>query len=223
MTDTVEPGGAGRTISRRTVAKGAAWSVPAVLIAKSTPALAASPPIVIDFGDSSACKIPGESWADEGYTKGYVLWGQFVNTLDTTVSFRVTNIVVGGIDQCLVGVTDPALATPCPPQTIDCITLAPGEEQVYGVFSNASTDSSSTDVAVTIEYWVNDSSCGAVGSGQTAGWWLLRLPRPEAEHVSHPAQRHCGWLLSAIASVADEGRGGVEPATALVCIRLVRG
>ena len=167
MTDTVEPGGAGRTISRRTVAKGAAWSLPAVLIAKSTPALAASPPIIIDFGDSSACKIPGNSWGSAGYNKGYVLWGQFVNTLDTTVSFRVTNIVVGGVDQCLVGVTDPALATPCPPQTIDCITLAPGEEQIYGVFSNASSDSSSTDVAVTIEYWVNESSCGAPGSGQT--------------------------------------------------------
>ena len=167
MTDTVEPGGAGRTISRRTVAKGAAWSVPAVLIAKSTPALAASPPIVIDFGDSTACKLPGNSWGSAGYNKGYVLWGQFVNTLDTTVSFRVTDIVVGGVDQCLVGVTDPSLASPCPPQTIDCITLAPGQEKVYGVFSNASTDSSSTDVAVTVEYWVNESSCGAAGSGQT--------------------------------------------------------
>jgi hypothetical protein len=166
MTDTVEPGGAGRTISRRTVAKGAAWSVPAVLIAKSTPALAASPPIVIDFGDSTACKLPGNSWGSAGYNKGYVLWGQFVNTLDTTVSFRVTDIVVGGIDQCLVGVTNPALPTPCPPQTIDCITLGPNEEQVYGVFSNASTDSSSTDVAVSIEYWVGDSTCGAAGSGQ---------------------------------------------------------
>jgi hypothetical protein len=167
MTDTVEPGGAGRTISRRTVAKGAAWSVPAVLIAKSTPALAASPPIVIDFGDSTACKLPGNSWGDAGYDKGYVLWAQFVNTLDTTVSFRVTDIVVGGVDQCLVGVTNPALSLPCPPQTIDCITLGPGEEQIYGVFSNASTDSSSTDVAVTVEYWVGDSTCGAAGSGQT--------------------------------------------------------
>lgn len=166
MSETFEQGGSGRTISRRTVAKGAAWSVPAVVMATSAPALASSPPIIIDFAESSACKLPGTSWKDRGYDKGYVLWAMFENTLDTQVSFRVLDIFVGGVDMCLVGVTDPAVPSPCPPtQFVDCITLDPGQKKVYGVFSNTSANSASNEVQVKVEYWVGSSSCGAAGTG----------------------------------------------------------
>jgi hypothetical protein len=57
-------------ISRRTVAKGMAWSVPAVAIARTAPALAASgaPPT---GAVHAACKLPGNSCGDV-FVKGYV-------------------------------------------------------------------------------------------------------------------------------------------------------
>ena len=50
----------GRGVSRRTVAKGIAWSVPAVVVASAAPAYAASsaPPSV---SNATACKNPGGS------------------------------------------------------------------------------------------------------------------------------------------------------------------
>lgn len=65
LEETTTPG-----VSRRTVTKAMAWSVPAVALAVSAPAMAASPCIpVITFGAQS-CKCPGNS---DDYKFGYVL------------------------------------------------------------------------------------------------------------------------------------------------------
>ncbi len=52
-----------RRHSRRTIAKGAAWAVPAVPLVLATPAYAVSggPPRVLV---GTACKLPGNSQAD---------------------------------------------------------------------------------------------------------------------------------------------------------------
>lgn len=64
--------GARGGVSRRTVAKGVAWTVPAVMVAGAAPAFAISgtpPTFVFD----SACKSPGNSCkpTPKGYTTGY--------------------------------------------------------------------------------------------------------------------------------------------------------
>ena len=61
-------------ISRRTVAKAAAWSVPAIALAVSTPAYAASPGFLTVTGDG--CKLPGN--ATDVY-KGYAFEGSISN------------------------------------------------------------------------------------------------------------------------------------------------
>lgn len=67
MSDLEEPKAG---VSRRTVAKAMAWSVPAVALAVPAPAYAASGgPPTIQVGD--ACKLPGNSCGDV-FVKGYV-------------------------------------------------------------------------------------------------------------------------------------------------------
>ena len=62
MSDLEEPKSG---VSRRTVTKAMAWSVPAIALAVPAPAYAASPPCVpiITFGPTS-CKCPGQSTGD---------------------------------------------------------------------------------------------------------------------------------------------------------------
>lgn len=72
-----------RRISRRTIAKGAAWAIPAVPLAVATPAYAASgggPTIVL--GD--ACKLPGNSCGNV-FVKGYIFDVSICNTTDKPI------------------------------------------------------------------------------------------------------------------------------------------
>ena len=57
-------------ISRRTVAKGMAWSVPAVALAVAAPAYAASPCTPVPSLGGASCKCPGGS---TGVKFGYIL------------------------------------------------------------------------------------------------------------------------------------------------------
>ena len=70
-------------ISRRTLAKGAAWAVPAVAVAAATPAMAKSggPPQVTVL---DACKQPGKSCAPE-FSKGYTFTVRLYNPTGETV------------------------------------------------------------------------------------------------------------------------------------------
>ena len=79
-------------ISRRTVAKAAAWSVPAIALAVSTPAYAASPDGTITLtGDG--CKLPGN--ATEVY-KGYAFEAIISNTTAVDVTIAVTSLTLRG-------------------------------------------------------------------------------------------------------------------------------
>jgi hypothetical protein len=162
-------------VSRRTVVKGAAWSVPVVMMAK-VPAFASghagTEDLTIDFGASTACKIPGESWGDECWNKGYVLWASVVNNTSQTIYVTdVSFMSVGGVTQCFVGFSVPS-ESGCS-TLVPCVEIPPNSTKIVGIFSNAATDSASNLVVVNLEY--NFEGCGAAdnltseNSGQVTG------------------------------------------------------
>src|SRR4051794_30295484 len=73
MSEQTKPAGG---VSRRTVAKGVAWSVPVVIVASAAPAMAASggPPRIVK---GPACKNPGNSCRTR--PKGYGFTAQVSN------------------------------------------------------------------------------------------------------------------------------------------------
>jgi len=79
----------GSGINRRTVMKGAAWSVPVVLVASAAPAIASSRPIEIS-GVASSCKHPGGSGSFE---KAYHIKFTFKNTSNEPITFTLPGLV----------------------------------------------------------------------------------------------------------------------------------
>jgi hypothetical protein len=88
-------------ISRRTVAKAAAWSVPAIALAVSTPAYAASPGFITLTGDG--CKLPGKA---TDVFKGYAFEGTVSNTTNAAVTISITDITLNNADLGSVTVVD---------------------------------------------------------------------------------------------------------------------
>jgi hypothetical protein len=93
-------------VSRRTVVKGTAWAVPAVVVASAAPAMAASPCVTISFGPNS-CKQPGEGQN----IKGYNLQFCFTNTCNTAITVTVTAIQGNQGNAPLQPVTPPLVIT----------------------------------------------------------------------------------------------------------------
>jgi len=118
-------------ISRRTIAKGAAWAVPVVAVAAAAPAMAASggPPT---FTPGTACKNPGNSCAV--HPKGYTLPFTVTNSSPRTIYITaVTYENVVGTSLTFVY---------APPPTLP-ITLLPGSSQVIK-FNAESTNSANS-------------------------------------------------------------------------------
>jgi hypothetical protein len=135
--------------SRRTVVKGAAWAVPAVAVAASTPASAASPePPEIDFGQSQLCKLPGNSAAEKCFNKGYVAFLVFDNT-ENTEDYTVCSvdaIFKGDDDLCIVGISDAETACGT---FADEIVIPGGEELTIAVWTNGNDESAGGMFSVT--------------------------------------------------------------------------
>ncbi|MFM6848387.1 MAG: hypothetical protein ACKOVB_04695 [Terrabacter sp.] len=150
--------------SRRSVVKGAAWAVPAVVVAGAAPTVAASvPPVFPDLPSASACKLPGNSIASNYgcWNKGYVLFVNFVNTFNTPVSVRVTGLDVAGVpDMKLVATTlTSACSTP-----VTCINIPAKSQVQVAVFGNGSTDSAN-NVNVNVKYtFYAGSGCATTGT-----------------------------------------------------------
>ena len=123
-------------ISRRTVAKGMAWSVPAIALAVSTPAYAASPGIITLTGDG--CKLPGASQGD--VFKGYAFRATLTNTTNADIEVTIVDITLDGED--LGGVTVVGL-TPC--------------DNLGNPFT-VPADTTSMDVAILTEDFTNSST-----------------------------------------------------------------
>jgi len=80
-------------VSRRTVAKAAAWSVPVVALAVSTPAYAASPGIITLTG--GGCKLPGNS--NDAF-KGNAFGASIENSFNVPITITITDITLNGQD-----------------------------------------------------------------------------------------------------------------------------
>lgn len=104
-------------ISRRTLAKGVAWSVPAVAVAAAAPAYAASDgPIALT---GMACKLPGAS--SNPYKQGYIFEALITNVAGPNpddVIYEITNMYVNGNKQNFIGFAfvpvDPTVNTDLP-------------------------------------------------------------------------------------------------------------
>lgn len=80
-------------VSRRTVAKGAAWAVPAIAVAGAAPAMAASPGLIELSG--AGCKLPGNS---NSTFKGYAFALTASNTTTSSVTIQINSVTLNGED-----------------------------------------------------------------------------------------------------------------------------
>lgn len=111
-------GSEGAGLSRRTVMKGAAWSVPVVVVASAAPALAASPCLEFSLSGDS-CKWPGA-----GNQWSYNIGLEVCNTCATPVTISITQIVTNsGVILAECGET--YLNTTVEVPGNQCITLGP--------------------------------------------------------------------------------------------------
>jgi hypothetical protein len=158
--------GAPNNISRRRVVAGAAWSVPAVVVASAAPAVAASPGFLTFTGN--ACKLPGNS---SDTFKGYVFELRANNisgpqpedavTVITAVSINGINepnfaVVTRTATSCSCQNCGPAGHTFCTP---DGLT----NQQVL-IYTGAEPTGSSSNAEMCISYTVydcnNTANCG---------------------------------------------------------------
>ncbi len=171
-------------VSRRTVAKAMAWTVPVIAVAATVPQAAASapPPPFFDFGNGK--KNPGNSCTNacipkQSYgvpvtvqnTTGSNLVIQFTNYLINNVSTGVNNVGViysGTTIDCAAKVAGCSLAS-C---TVDGIPLSPTNSVcvppntsfVFWVMSNEFGSSPQGSQLIPWR-WVNPATCTVVGSG----------------------------------------------------------
>jgi hypothetical protein len=73
--------------SRRSLVKGAAWAVPAVVVAAAAPTVAASVPCLTATFGATSCKQPGN-----GNNYGYRLSICFTNNCTTSITITVTQV-----------------------------------------------------------------------------------------------------------------------------------
>lgn len=83
----------GTQISRRSVARGMAWTVPVVAVATAAPAYASASQPVIIVGCGNACKHPGEGQNDKTYHFTFC----FTNTTASSITVILTGMVVNGV------------------------------------------------------------------------------------------------------------------------------
>ncbi len=93
-----------RRISRRTLAKGAAWAAPVVAIGAAAPAYAASgPPPTFTYG--GACKSPGNSC--QVFPKGYEFRFTVCNSSSETIWLYTVTYVAEGTNLTLIHAAPP--------------------------------------------------------------------------------------------------------------------
>ena len=100
---------------RRTLVKGAAWSVPAIAVATQAHAQTSSPPVVFEPQPEGACKFPGNSFDD--YSQAYRSALCFTNTASESATVTITSVVFDNEPMTVINVT------PTNP-----FTVGPGEE-----------------------------------------------------------------------------------------------
>lgn len=140
--------------SRRTVVKGAAWAVPAIVVASATPAFASSPIVTVTSG-GLACKLSGNSCGPK-YSKGYLQPLTICNS--SLVSITVTITTPAFLD-----FNDTSMEfTPNPAS----FTIAAGKCQDVVLNINLQDNSEQSHIKGTL-YWTYTATDGRSGSSTT--------------------------------------------------------
>jgi hypothetical protein len=143
-----------RGVTRRTVAKGAAWAVPTVAMITPTRAMAASSGIVTLTGQN--CKLPGNS---SPYSNGGVYLATITNPTDQPIVIRISSFSRGDETQTSgVGVVNfsTSLGTCCAnatPGADDTFTVPANSSGTFAFITEEWANSANTDLAV--EYAVD--------------------------------------------------------------------
>lgn len=147
-------------ISRRTVAKAMAWSVPVVAVAAAVPAYAASgsPPT---FVVGNACKSPGSSC--KTFDKGYQVPVTITNP-DPTQTIYIYSVTIGSVGDCTNLTTAQSIPAPV-------FSVAPGGVLAVTFQANASN---SANQACTFSFAVT--------------WGHTPLPSGDTNHPPIPVQ-----------------------------------
>ncbi|MEV1128806.1 hypothetical protein [Agromyces sp. NPDC049794] len=135
-------------VSRRTVAKAMAWSVPAVALAVPTPAYAASPGVIELSG--LGCKLPGAS--NDAY-KGYAFRGTLSNTTNAQVSVSITDMDLGTSDLGDVLIIDLSTCTVLGTNTF----ILPANTTLSNVAFVTTDAATSENGALVVQYTVEGS------------------------------------------------------------------
>jgi hypothetical protein len=127
-------------VSRRTVARGAAWSVPIAAISVAAPAFALSPANAATVTGVTVCQCAGQG------TKKYKLTATFTNTSNHT--FTVTDVVITEASNTLSN------QTPNSSATLN-IAAGPGSTPLSFYFNRQSNGTNGT---YTIQYVLTDTT-----------------------------------------------------------------
>lgn len=146
-----------RPISRRTVAKGAAWTAPVIFGGVAAPAYASSggPPSV---AFTSACKLPGKSC--DGWSKGYIFTLTVSNTSHRDVWVYAPTFTTVGTNLTLtyqgyIEASAPLSPIPGP------IPIPAGTSRTIKLYATSSNSSNQVfDLTMTAK-WGHTSSYGA--------------------------------------------------------------
>ncbi|GAB3067121.1 hypothetical protein GCM10027053_33300 [Intrasporangium mesophilum] len=172
--------------SRRSVVKGAAWAVPAVVVAGAAPTVAASEGLLSFTG--RACKLPGNS---SSTFKGFVFEMVANNVLGPNprdAITEITNITVQGIADVgtfkikVVGGNLSCTCSNCAgtnPDHVFCTPDGVTGQRVF-VYTSANITGTSANSVVTVSYRVfdcnNTVNCGSPSGTQTATTLLGTTP-----------------------------------------------
>jgi hypothetical protein len=127
-------------LSRRTVARGAAWSIPIVAVSVAAPAFALSPAKAATITSVTVCQCQGQG------TKKYRLTATFTNTSNHT--FTVTNVSITEASNTLSN------QTPSSSATLN-IAAGPGTTALDFYFNRQSNGTNGT---YTIQYTLTDTT-----------------------------------------------------------------
>lgn len=168
-------------VSRRTVAKAMAWSVPAVALAVPAPAYAASPGIITLTG--AGCKLPGNS---SPIYKGYAFRATISNTTNAAISITITDITLGGED---LGNVSVVRLSPCSNLgTNTFIVPANSTFEVALVTQNAASSENGTLlVSYTVDGAPDQATATAAGLPPIQGSSCTAFTKAEANCITSTA------------------------------------
>ncbi len=154
-------------VSRRTVMKGAAWSVPAVVVASAAPAFASSQGIF--QLDGKGCKLPGNS--NDTY-KGYAFGITATNPFNVPIIVSVTSLLFNGEDlgDVVIVQTDPSNAAVCSSDGVNTLII-PANTTLTDLVVLTENAASSANGTLTVTYTVTGGPGGdydATGSVDAA-------------------------------------------------------